>query len=204
MGKWGEMQKNGELCEIANSTFWEMYEKGVKLTGNRREIGEKWDHFGQIPHFSQSHFSHFSTASPPFPHVPLMNVAGRTGRLEKWKTCAEPTLADFSANTEACIKAHRPWATTRSSAGDQRIPRAPTPLRRSEAKEDSPPRSDWKANPRQRVGTANCDHRSHSTDGGDAVAMAYGRSRVRRAPTPTRRRALPQQCAHFLKGHMPV
>jgi hypothetical protein len=67
-----------------------MYGKCVKLVGNGRKIGEKWDNLGQIPHVSQFHFSHCSTASPPFPRVPLMNFASRletdrTSRLEKWK-----------------------------------------------------------------------------------------------------------------------
>ena len=63
------------------------------LMKNRR----KMRHLGQF-----SHFPDFSTALPPFPRVPLMNAARRTGRLEKWKIGDEPTMADFSASAEAC------------------------------------------------------------------------------------------------------
>ena len=61
-GEWGRMGENGEngkLWEIAKNTLWEMYEKCVKLEGNGRKIGEKWDNLGQISHFSQSHFPFF-------------------------------------------------------------------------------------------------------------------------------------------------
>ena len=48
-----------------------------------------WD---ESPPFPRCPFSHFSTASPPFLHVPLMNFASRTKGLEKWNIVGEPTL----------------------------------------------------------------------------------------------------------------
>ena len=59
--------------------------------------GTIWEKF---PIFSQSQFSHFSAASPPFPQVPLMDFATRAHRLEKWEFGDSPTL--FSASAEAC------------------------------------------------------------------------------------------------------
>ena len=61
------------------------------------KIGEKWDNLGQISHFSQSHFPHFSTTSPTLPQVPLMNFARRTSQLEKWEFRDGRTLANFLA-----------------------------------------------------------------------------------------------------------
>ena len=102
-GKWGEMGENGELWETAIYTLREMHKKCVRLLGNGRKIGEEWDNLGQISHFSQSHFPSFSTASPAFPQVPLMNFASRTSRLEKWEFRDWPTFADFSATANACL-----------------------------------------------------------------------------------------------------
>ena len=59
--------------------------------------------FGTNPPFSHSRFSHFSTASPPFPNVPSMNFAGRTSRLEKRSISDEPTQAELMANTVPCL-----------------------------------------------------------------------------------------------------
>ena len=87
-GDWGEV---GEMGETGNNEKLpkihsrKCRKRCVKLVGNGRKIGVKWDNLGHIPHFTQSQFSHFSTALPPFPQDPLMNFASRTSRLEKWK-----------------------------------------------------------------------------------------------------------------------
>ena len=89
-GKWGEMGGIGGKWEIAKNTLWGVQKNCVKLVGNGRKIGEKWDNLGQI-----SHFPHFSTTLPPFPPIPLMNFASQTTRLGKWEFRDWPTLADF-------------------------------------------------------------------------------------------------------------
>ena len=83
-GKRGKMGGNGESWEIAKNTLWGVQKKCVQLIGNRRKFGEKRDNLAQISHYSESHFPHLSTTSPPFPQVPLMSFARRnwpTGKM---------------------------------------------------------------------------------------------------------------------------
>ena len=95
-GKWGEMGNRGKLPKIHSGEGGKMRE-----IGRKRE--ENWRKMAQISHFSQSHFPCFSTTSPPFPQIPLMNFASRTRRLEAWEFRDRPTSADFSASADGCL-----------------------------------------------------------------------------------------------------
>ena len=79
--KWGKMGNCEKLPKIPSENWRKMCE----IDWKGEKIGERRDNLGQTPHFFQSHFPHFPTASPPFPHVPLMNFASRSSQLEKWK-----------------------------------------------------------------------------------------------------------------------
>ena len=99
--KWGEMGANEGIQGIVGNcqryimgSVEKMCDIGRKRVKNQR----KRDNLGQI-----SHFPHFSTTSPPFPQVPLMNFAGRTSRPENWAFRDWPTFANFSASADDCI-----------------------------------------------------------------------------------------------------
>ena len=63
-GEWGKVEENGELWEIAKNTLWEMYQKCVKLVGNRRKNRKK---LGQISLFFTVPFSPFFHSLATFP-----------------------------------------------------------------------------------------------------------------------------------------
>ena len=77
-------------CETLAKYILENVEKCVKFDGHGREIGENGTIWDKFPCFPISFFSFFHSLAT-FPSRSFMNFAGRTRRLERWKTFDKPT-----------------------------------------------------------------------------------------------------------------